>query len=128
MATLQIAGTDRTPGMLFDFDNNCFSIAGESYPEDVAEFYGERINQLTDHLAGLRDATLRFDFRLIYFNSSTAKVLMRLFDALEQAARQGNQVVVNWYHAADDDNMREMGAEFAEDLQVARFCLLSQPE
>ncbi len=126
METIQIQGTDRTPGILFDFDNHAFSLSGESYPEDVAEFYGTLIQQLTDYLGHLQGAALHFDFRLVYFNSSTAKVIMRLFEALEQAAQRGNRVVVNWYHEEDDDNMREMGEEFSEDLKTAQFNLLSQ--
>ncbi|MEO5363879.1 MAG: DUF1987 domain-containing protein [Magnetococcus sp. DMHC-8] len=127
MTTMQVDGTDRTPGVAFDFANNRFSLAGESYPEDVAMFYGALLNRLAEHLAGLRGAELQFDFRFIYFNSSTAKVVMRLFELLEQASQAGNTVVVNWHHEEDDDNMREMGEEFAEDLQSARFNLISGP-
>lgn len=128
MDTVQIAGTDRTPSVLFDFDNNHFSLTGESYPEDVSAFYGTMLGQLTEHLDCLQDADICFEFQFIYFNSSTAKVVMRLFESLEQAAQQGNRVVVNWYYAEDDDNMREMGEEFSEDLQTARFNLLSRAE
>ncbi|MBF0161993.1 MAG: DUF1987 domain-containing protein [Magnetococcales bacterium] len=124
MATLQIDGTDRTPQVCFDFDNNRFSLVGESYPEDVAEFYGDLLSQLTAHFDTLRGEALQFDFNLVYFNSSTAKVVMRLFEALEEAAQQENRVVVNWHHEEDDDNMREMGEEFSEDLHKAQFNLL----
>jgi hypothetical protein len=126
METIQLAGTDRTPTLLFDFGQNHFSLAGESYPEDVSAFYGALLSRLTIHLDGLQGADVCFEFQFIYFNSSTAKVVMRLFEALEQAAQHGNRVRVNWYHEEDDDNMREMGEEFAEDLQAAQFNLLAK--
>ncbi|MEO5350027.1 MAG: DUF1987 domain-containing protein [Magnetococcus sp. YQC-3] len=126
METIQLAGADRTPTILFDFGRNHFSLAGESYPEDVSAFYGGLLSQLTKHLDSLQGADICFEFQFIYFNSSTAKVVMRLFETLEQAAQNGNRVVVNWYHEEDDDNMREMGEEFAEDLQAAQFNLLAK--
>ena len=126
METIQLEGTDRTPKILFDFGLNHFSLTGMSYPEDVSALYGDLVSRLTAHLDGLQNADVCFDFCLIYFNSSTAKVVMRLFEALEQTAQNGNRVVVNWYHEEDDDNMREMGEEFSEDLQTAQFNLLAK--
>ncbi|MEO5339002.1 MAG: DUF1987 domain-containing protein [Magnetococcus sp. MYC-9] len=127
METLHIDGTDRTPTLLFEFDANRYLLSGESYPEDVSEFYGGLLGQLSDHLNGLQGATVQFDFNFIYFNSSTAKVVMRLFELLEQTAARGNRVTVNWHHEEGDDNMREMGGEFSEDLHQAHFNLLSKP-
>ena len=128
METLQQDGTDRTPTVLFDFNKNFFSLTGESYPEDVSAFYGEMLSQLTAHFSGLEDVALQFDFNFVYFNSSTAKVVMRLFELLEETALRGNRVVVNWYHEEDDDNMQEMGEEFSEDLHMAQFNLLAKTE
>ena len=61
-----------------------------------------------------------FNFELIYFNSSTAKILMDLFDMLDETASDNN-VMVNWIYDADDDNMEELGQDFGEDLEEATF-------
>jgi hypothetical protein len=37
---LDIEATSRTPAVSFDFAGHRLKIAGESYPEDVTEFYG----------------------------------------------------------------------------------------
>ena len=124
MDMMQIEATERTPKIEFDFNKNHFSISGESYPEDISEFYGTILHQLTSHMSGLRGVKVTFDFDLIYFNSSSAKVIMRLFETMEEAAEEGNTVVVNWYYEEDDDNMEEMGEEFSEDLEKATFNLL----
>ncbi|MBF8273170.1 MAG: uncharacterized protein HW380_2275 [Magnetococcales bacterium] len=128
METISLQRTERTPNVLFNFATNCFSLTGESYPEDVSEFYGSLMAKLKEHLGLLRKAELQFDFSLVYFNSSTAKVIMRLFELLEQTAQRGNQVLVNWHYDEDDDNMREMGEDFSEDLKAARFNLVSRTE
>ncbi len=121
METIEIAATERTPEIHFDFENNEFSIRGESFPEDVSEFYTPLTDPLEAHLAALKGATVRFTFEFIYFNSSSAKVLVNLFASLDEAAEAGNDVTVVWVHDEDDDNMRELGEEFAEDLETATF-------
>lgn len=128
METIQIAATERTPSVLLDFDNHNYSLSGESYPEDVSDFYSSMLNQLENHLGQLRDVALRFDFSFVYFNSSSTKVIMRLFEMLEETAQSGNQVLVNWYYKEGDEIMQEMGEEFALDLRSAEFHLLPMPE
>ena len=126
MDKVRIEATDRSPEIDFDFDAGVFSIRGESYPEDVASFFGPVIDRLDKHLHDLNGGSLRFDFELIYFNSSSAKVLMGLFDALEASAANGVEVNINWIFDADDDTMEELGEEFAEDLSHAKFNMVKQ--
>jgi len=121
MDNLELAGTERSPEIDFDFKSNTFAMKGESYPEDASGFFGPVISQLEKHIANLNDDSVRFTFELIYFNSSTAKVLMGLFDTLDEAAEAGNAVTVIWVYEIDDENMEEMGGEFGEDLKHAKF-------
>jgi SiaC family regulatory phosphoprotein len=123
MDPINIAKTSRTPQIDFDFASNRFVIAGESYPEDVSAFYGPLLQRVTEFLSGLGDAEVSFRFELIYFNSSTAKVVMELFEALEETAGSGNQVVITWVYEAGDDNIKELGEEFSEELNYAKFIL-----
>ena len=121
MNNISIERTDRSPEIQFDFSANTFAVRGESYPEDVTAFYGKVIDSLEAHLAAMDSGEVRFDFELIYFNSSTAKVLMGLFDTLEETAENGVAVTVNWYYDEEDDTMEELGEEFAEDIEAAVF-------
>ena len=50
---------------------------------------------------------MHFPFELIYFNSSTAKVLMGLFEILDEAVGNGNVALITWSHEEEDDNMEE---------------------
>lgn len=125
MATerLSIAATPRTPAIDFDFAAGRLSMRGESYPDDVATLFGPVVGALREHLAEESAAPLRLDIELVYFNSSTAKVLMTLFQMLEAAARQGRPVTVHWYYEAEDEAMREFGEDFSEDLEHVSFNL-----
>lgn len=126
MDTIQIEATERSPAVEFNFGKNTFLIKGESYPEDVTAFYGPILEKLEKHLKEQNSSAIQFTFDLIYFNSSTAKVLMGLFETLDEAA-ENNEVTVVWNYEEDDDNMEEMGEEFGEDLVNAKFVLKEIP-
>jgi len=123
MNSLHITATERSPEVIFDFSTNVFALKGESYPEDVKEFYGPVIERLEKHLNALEDAAVQFMFEFIYFNSSTAKILMNLFELLDATAERGNAVAITWAFEKDDGNMEELGEEFGEDLEHASFTL-----
>ena len=86
MPSLKIAATERTPEIDFDFDSHHLRLKGESYPEDAARSTGRSLRRSTITLPGLAMAPARFDFELIYFNSSSAKAIMSLLEKLEDAA------------------------------------------
>jgi hypothetical protein len=123
MENIKIAATDRSPEVDFDFASNTFMLKGESYPEDVNEFFGPIIEKLESHLEALSGGDVTFVFEFIYFNSSTAKILMSLFELLDETAENDNEVVVEWRFDEEDDNMEELGEEFGEDLETAEFVL-----
>ncbi len=127
MRNLKIAATDRSPEVDFDFGKHYLRLVGESYPENVAEFYRPVFQALDVYLAGLGEGACRFDFELIYFNSSSAKAIMMILEKLDRAARGGASVAVNWYYDEQDDTMQELGEEFGEDLESASFSLERLP-
>jgi hypothetical protein len=123
MQNLVIPATARTPEVSFDFGQHHLRLVGESYPEDVTEFYNPVFHALDSYLASLGQGSCRFDFELIYLNSSSAKAIMMLMDKLDAAAGNGATVDVFWFYDKEDDTMQELGEEFGEDLVNAEFHL-----
>jgi hypothetical protein len=123
MQNLVIPATARTPAVDFDVGKNHLKLSGESYPEDVTEFYNPVFSALDAYLATLGPGSCRFDFELIYLNSSSAKAVMMLMDKLDAAAARGAAVDVYWFYDEEDDTMHELGEEFGEDLENAKFYL-----
>ena len=121
MENLKTEATDRLPEIDFDFQNLVFRVRGESYPEDVTAFYSPILEKLGTCLEGAAGKAVEFNFELIYFNSSSAKVILGIFDQLDEAASAGSDVTINWYYDAEDDTMQELGQEFGEDLESAKF-------
>ena len=125
MPNIDIQATPRTPKMSFDAEQGLFFLEGESYPEDTKKFYDEPLSHVYSFLQEKHAHPCKFVFQLKYFNSSSAKVLMDLFMAIEEAAQAGNDMSVEWHYAEDDDNMQELGEEFSEELNEAKFALIT---
>ncbi len=121
MENIKLDATERSPEVDFSFDTNTFTLRGESYPEDVNAFFGTLMGSLDEYLSNLEEEEVRFNFELVYFNSSSAKILMGLFELLEDTAKKGNKVHIVWSYEEDDDNMEELGEEFCEDLEHATY-------
>ena len=61
MQNLVIPASTRTPAIDFDFGKNYLKLSGESYPEDVTEFYNPVFSALDAYLATLGPGRCRFD-------------------------------------------------------------------
>jgi len=128
MWKFEIPATARTPAVTFDFAENQLKLAGESYPEDVTEFYKPVFEALDTYMARRGKASCRFDNELVYLHSSSAKAIMMLMDKLDAAAANGASIEVFWYYDREDDTMQELGEEFGEDLVNAKFHLEKMAE
>lgn len=105
--------TSSTPYILVDEEKAYMKFSGESFPENVIKCYGEVSSWLTRYLE-TSFGTFTFDFEMIYFNSSTSKVLTSIFSMLNDAGKN-NRVIVNWCCSEDNDIMIEYGEEFKKD-------------
>lgn len=114
MNDLMIESTQQTPKIFFDYSNNCLAISGNSYPENVREFYSPVFAWLAEYLKSGDEKRVTVDCDLTYFNSGSARVLMELCDILDEAAAsKGYQITLNWiYDEEDDDSL-----DFADMLQ-----------
>jgi hypothetical protein len=113
MNDLIIESTDRTPAIRFIRHTLSFEIEGESYPEDVAAFYGQVIPAI-EQWQQSEATSLKVCINLIYINSSSMKALYRIFDVLDQGRASGKQVSVIWGYVEDDDVMQELGEDFRD--------------
>lgn len=121
MDTMFIAPTATSPEVDFRFAEDELWLKGESFPENAAAFYLPVIESLRAYLDQRRDARIRVHVALAYFNSSSTKMLFNLIEALSDAAAQGNEVAVRWYHDEEDDTILEFGQELSEDFPALHF-------
>ncbi|MFH1135289.1 MAG: DUF1987 domain-containing protein [Pseudomonadota bacterium] len=122
MERLVLKPTVSTLGVDFDPLAASLVMRGESYPENALAFFTPIIAWLETYLADLAGGeAVRVDLDIVYFNSSSSKVLMNIFDLLEEAAGRGIKVTIIWRHHVENEIALECGQEFAEELTAAAF-------
>ncbi len=126
MENLEISETKSSPEISFNGSSYILSMVGESYPENTSQFYEPVYQWLEDCIASLAEQELVFNIELIYFNSSSSKVLMDIFDTLEDASDEGKNIIVNWIYDEENDSALEYGEEFAEDMEALTFNLVEK--
>ena len=113
MSDLHIAATDRTPEIQLSASEGIFSMRGESFPEDVAAFYGQVIMAI-DAMASRIQGPLKVDVAMVYINSSSIKAMFRIFEGLENVRKHGHPLSITWHFQDDDDIMQELGEDFKD--------------
>lgn len=118
MESFQIEGENYIPTVNFDPDSGILEISGESYHEYTIEFYQPIFKWLQDYLAE-NGKEVTFNFKMTYFNTSSSRRFLEIFDMLEEYKNEKNgNVTVNWYYQKDDVDMLESGEEYAEDVEL----------
>ena len=118
METIKIMGTDDTPTVILDAENDIFEISGRSLPEDVTAFYDPILNWLDEYAANPNPKTI-FTFKLVYFNTASSKLLLDILMKFEEMRENGLDVLIKWYYPEDDEDMQEAGEEYADIVDVA---------
>jgi hypothetical protein len=126
---LIIEKTKSTPFINFSKITNLLTIQGESFPENSAKFYAPVLEWLKEYIAELDDHIMvMVEFEIIYFNSSTSKIFMIIFDMLEEAVNAGANINVYWKCDKDNETAIECGEEFKEDLNLLPFHIVLTQE
>ncbi len=117
METIKIQGTEDTPKIILDKENDLLEISGRSLPEDVTAFYEPVLTWLDEYAQNPSPKTI-FNFKLIYFNTASSKLLLDILMKLEEIHEAGNDVLIRWHFPEDDEDMEEAGEEYADIVDV----------
>ncbi|HIO72040.1 MAG TPA: DUF1987 domain-containing protein, partial [Flavobacteriales bacterium] len=118
MDALIIEGTEFTPDVVMDPGSNRFEMSGESRPENASKFYEAILNWMDNYhsLRYWRDSKFDdnsnstvFEFRLEYFNSTSAKFILDILKKIEIFRKDDMNVTVKWYYEELDIDMKESG-------------------
>lgn len=120
MESLKIRGNRNeffTPNVSLDAQSGNCEIAGESYLEYTGEFY-DKIIQWVKAYFEEGNKSLRFDFKLTYFNTSSFKAILTVLRFLKNCERQGLGIDVNWYYHEDDIDILREAQDLAEGAEL----------
>ncbi len=117
MKALTIDATDRTPFVNFDPDNNRFEISGKSIPKDAESFY-EPVLEWLDEYTNHPNTNTEFVFNLEFFNIASSKRILFILYKLNEMVESQYTVNVKWCFSANDDDMYEVGQDYAFMVKV----------
>jgi hypothetical protein len=119
MENFQIEGENYIPSVNFNADSGVLEISGESYHEYTIEFYQPIFEWLRKYFE-TPGRKVVFNFKMTYFNTSSSRRFLEIFDLLEDYKKEKNgDVTVNWYYQKEDVDMLESGEEYSEDVDLS---------
>ncbi len=117
MNPLIIESSAETPEIVLDKKTNTFVFKGKSLPENPISFYKPILNWLDNYINDPNPETL-VNFMMVYFNTSSSKIILDVMKRLEVIKNSGHKVTINWRFREDDEDMLEAGEIYAERVNV----------
>jgi len=117
MNNLLIEETEDTPKIDFNTNTNIFEISGRSYPDNVFVFYKPIFDWLNDYFSNSVPLT-KFNIKLDYFNTASAKILFDILSFLDQRQSDKKSIEIAWFYKKDDDDMREAGEGYKKLIKT----------
>lgn len=117
MKALVIDSTDKTPLINFDPTSGKFEISGKSIPHDAESFYQPILEWMEQYVVSTEKRT-DVVLNLEYFNISSSKRILFILYKLNELVDKNKEVSVKWYYADSDDDMKEVGHDFAFMVRV----------
>ena len=117
METLTIDGTEDSPQVILNTEDNILELSGRSLPEDVNTFYEPVLSWIEEYAKNPLENTV-FNFKLTYFNTASSKVILDILTQFEEMIEEGHQVLVRWHFPDEDEDMQEAGEEYADMVDV----------
>ncbi len=136
MESIHIDGTFVSPAVDFNLETRVLEIDGYSRPENVRDFYFpliEWLDELNKYLvknksSNISPEPLTFNFKFVYFNSSSAKFIYDIIILLNGFHKDGFPIKIYWYFDEDDDELREAGEELSDMANVPFFYIATKKE
>ncbi|MBP5367176.1 MAG: DUF1987 domain-containing protein [Bacteroidales bacterium] len=115
METIKLTGNMKTPSVLLDPDTGVLELSGRSIPENTESLYKPLLEWVEEYVKNPQPRTT-VNIKFEYFNSSSAKYLIRFLEYVTQLKKQGNVLIINWYY--DDDELYEYGQDYQDVLEM----------
>ena len=123
MNNLIINANKDTLSIRCDSTSGLIEMTGTSYPQDAADFFNPVFDWLESYIQKVA-GSIKLNLYIDYLNTSSTKCLFDFIDRLEDYYKTGHTVQVFWYYEPHDEDIKETGLEFQEDMELP-FVLLA---
>ena len=126
MKPLYIEREPNTLKVILDKEKKEFLFQGRSLPENTVRFFEPVIHWLMEYIKDPADETV-VNMNFVYFNTSSAKLLLEVLRQFDNLHKAGNNVKIIWHHMIDDFDIKEAGEEYSTMIGVP-FEYIEHPE
>jgi hypothetical protein len=105
--------TEDEPEIILDKERNIFRFTGSSMPENPEKVFGPVLDWIKSYMQTPNPSTV-VEFKMDYFNSSTARYFVEILEKFEEMYDNGLAVKIIWFHFHDDVVILERG----EDIEA----------
>jgi len=99
------------PVVDFNADTGVCEISGESYLEQVDEFFRPLTDWLRQYVQ-TNPKNITFNFNLSYYNTSSSKKILEMLKILSEYSQAGNSLTINWFFEPTDADLIEDAEDF----------------
>jgi len=105
--SLKILPTRDTPEVNFDVFGGLLRLKGRCYPSDAKKFFEPILAWLQEYVDNPLAASTVVQIDLEYFNTTSGKLLLNLFELLKTLHQKKYQVSVKWYEWESDEEKED---------------------
>lgn len=112
-----VEATAHTPYIRFNGAEGSMEISGRAIPEQPDDFWMPVLNWFEGYLMN-PCALTTVKINLEYFNITSSKRILFLMYKLNELAGMGKDVCVEWFYRSSDEDMYEVGQDYAYMVKV----------
>lgn len=128
MNTLYIKETEDTPLIHYDPNSGIFKIEGNSIPENAYLFYDPILIWLDKYIENPKEK-IEFIFQMKMISSSSSKMFFDILNKIDALNENTNsEVKVTWLYSIYDDEIREIGLDYRDFINVPFEIVLADSE
>ena len=128
MNTLCIKETEDTPLIHYDPNSGIFKIEGNSIPENAYLFYDPVLIWLDKYIENPKEK-IEFIFQMKMISSSSSKMFFDILNKIDALNENTNsEVKVTWLYSIYDDEIREIGLDYRDFINVPFEIVLADSE
>lgn len=92
-------------------------ISGRSIHEDPSKFF-DPLCEWIDNYCQNAPETTHVNIELEYFNSGSARYILKILKSLGDLIEDGKKIIINWHYEEGDDDILERGEYYASFLKT----------
>lgn len=117
MDPILIPATKATPEISFNPKTESFTITGRSIPADASDFYAPLERWVENFLQIQKSDSITIDIKLDHLNTGSVRSLLSILSKVIRLRDQQVNVMINWHHDMDDEDMVDKGEEMSLILE-----------